>query len=75
MQEEVQAAADIFRIVAAEVRIAGAEHRQQGQAGHAGIGVGPGVGAAAAIGRGLAAGLVPPGFPAAIFGLDARPAI
>ena len=46
-----------------------AEHRQQGQAGHAGIGVGPGVGAAAAVGRGLAAGLVPPGFPAAVCAL------
>ena len=51
------------------MRVAAAEHRQEGQAGHAGIGVGPGVGAAAAVGRGLAAGLVPPGFPAAVFAL------
>ena len=40
LQEEVQAAADVFRVRAAEVRVAVAEHRQQGQAGHAGIGVG-----------------------------------
>ena len=69
LQEEVQAAADIFPISPVEVRVARAEHRQEGQAGHAGIGVGPGVGAAAAVGRSLAAGLVPPGFPAALFAL------
>ena len=66
LQQVLQPAADVLLIGALQVRVAGGEEGQQGQAGHAGVGLQPGVAAVVAVGPRLAAGLVLAGVPAAV---------
>ena len=70
-EQKLQAVLHGLAVLARQVRFAGAEKREQGQAGDAGIGLCPGAAAIVAEGLGFAAGAVGVGVPAAVAALCA----